>query len=63
MASMAENVPSLFIYLTFAKTDIKNIVRTYDCRTTMQNICTYGSQLKHTNTKIAMNIITQAGNK
>ena len=42
-------------------TDNKNIVRTADCRTTMQNNCTHGSALKHTNIKITMNIITQAG--
>jgi len=46
----------------FANIDNKNIVRTQDCRKTRQNNCTYGSQLKHTNTKITMNIITQAGN-
>ena len=40
----------LFIYLTFANLDNTNIVRTHDCRTTMQNSCTYGSPLKHTNT-------------
>ena len=50
-------------YLTFAKIDSKNIVRTKDCRTTRQNGCTYRSRLKHTNTKITKNIITQAGNK
>jgi len=27
----------------------------------MQNNCTYGRPLKHTNIKITMNIITQAG--
>jgi len=48
--------------LTFANIDNKNKVRTQDCRTTMQNNCTYGSPLKHTNIKITMNIITQAGN-
>jgi len=36
-----------FIYLTVANTDNKNIVRTSDCRTAMQNNCTYGSPLKH----------------
>jgi len=50
-----------FIYSTFANTDNKNIVRTLDCKTTRQNNCTYGSPLKHTNLKIAMNIITQWG--
>ena len=43
-------------------TDNKNTVRTSDCRTTIrQNDCTHGSPLKHTNIKITMNIITQAG--
>jgi len=53
----------IIIYLTFANTDNKNIVRTPDCRTARQNDCTYGSPLKHTDTKITMNIITQAGNR
>jgi len=43
--------------------DDENIVRTTDCRTTRQNNCTYGSPLKHTNIKITMNILTQAGNR
>jgi len=47
----------LFICLTFANIDNKNIVRTQDCRTTRQNDCTYGSPLKHINTKITTNII------
>jgi len=51
----------LFIYLTFANIDNKNIVRRPDCRTTRQNDCTYGSPLKHTNIKITINITTQAG--
>jgi len=53
----------LFIYLAFANTDNKKIVRTLDCRKTRQNNCTYGSPLKHTNVKITLNIITQAGNR
>jgi len=53
----------LFIYLTFVNVDNRNVVRTSDCRSTRQYNCTYGSPLKHTNTKITMNIITQAGNK
>jgi len=51
------------IYLTFANTDNKNIVRTSDSRTTRQKNCTYGNPLKHTNIKITMNIIKQAGNR
>ena len=52
----------MFIYLTFANIDNKNIVRTSDCRTTRQNNSTYGSPVKHTNIKITLSIITQAGN-
>jgi len=49
----------LFIYLTFANTDNKNVVyvRTSDCRTTRQDNCTYRSPIKHTNINITMNII------
>ena len=43
--------------------DNENIVRTWDCRTARQNDCIYGSPVKHTATKITMNIITQAGNR
>jgi len=43
--------------------DNRNVVRTSDCRSTRQYNCTYGSLLKHTNTKITMNIIKQAENR
>ena len=57
LALLCDSFLQLFIlfHLTFAKIDSKNI----DCGTTRQNDCTYGSPLKHTNTKIAMSI-TQA---
>ena len=48
---------SLFMYLTFVNIDIK-----HSKNIGLQNDCTYGSPLKHTNIKVTMSIITQAGN-